>query len=160
MYVNAQTGAQVDLSELANELNTSIPQQLTVEQLELLGLAVCVDVDRPSPQHTQGSNQFIAGRWTVTWIEPSNDAIIRAYTEVLEGHYDTVAQDHRYDNRFTCALRAGYPGPFQSEGAAFAVWMDECNAHAYAQLAAVLAGDRAKPTADELVSELPPMVWP
>jgi hypothetical protein len=82
------------------------------------------------------------------------------FISALESHYDTAAQSRRYDNRLTCALRAGYPGHFQAEGLAFAVWMDECNAYAYGQMALVQAGEREQPTPDELVAELPPMVWP
>lgn len=98
------------------------------------------------------------------WVEggdpPTNEQIIKALTAELEKHYDTAAQTHRYDNRFTCALRAGYAGPFQAEGTAFAIWMDTCNAHAYEVMAAVLAGNRNVPTAEELISEMPVLVWP
>lgn len=82
------------------------------------------------------------------------------FIAALEARYDQEAQTKRYDNRFTCALRAGYPGPFQSQGIAFGSWMDDCNAYAYEQMDLVLAGERPMPTTAELVSELPPMVWP
>lgn len=82
------------------------------------------------------------------------------FISALESHYDATAQARRYDNRLTCTLRAGYPGPFQAEGLAFATWMDECNAYAYEQMALVQAGERAQPTPDELLAELPAMVWP
>ena len=65
------------------------------------------------------------------------------------------------DNRITCALRAGYPGPFQAEGQAFALWMDACNLAAYTLLAEVQAGTRPLPeTAQVLIVALPPMMWP
>lgn len=91
---------------------------------------------------------------------PTPEQVVAGYVYALEAHYDAVAQSRRYDNRLTCALRAGYPGPFQSEGAAFAVWMDEQNAYAYEQLALVQAGDRDQPSHAELIAELQPMVWP
>lgn len=84
----------------------------------------------------------------------------QTYIAALEAHYDSVAKQRRYDDRKTCTLRAGYAGPFQAEGTAFAIWMDNQNVYAYAQLDAVLAGDREKPTPDELIAELAPMVWP
>lgn len=90
----------------------------------------------------------------------TKEQIIQGYTDALERHYDAEAQSHRYDNRFTCALRAGYPGPFQAEGIAFAVWMDDCNAYAYRQLAEVEARRRVQPSPGDLVLGLPPMVWP
>lgn len=91
---------------------------------------------------------------------PTAEQVVAGYVQALEAHYDTVARGRRYDNRLTCALRAGYPGPFQAEGIAFAVWMDEQNAYAYEQLALVQAGDRDQPTHEELIAELAPMVWP
>ena len=78
----------------------------------------------------------------------------------LEAHYDGVANQRRYDNRYTCALRAGYVSPFQAEGLAFAQWMDTCNAIAYTVMNECMAGQRELPTGDELVAEMPAMVWP
>lgn len=76
-------------------------------------------------------------------------------------HLDATARERRYDNRITCALRAGYPGPFQAEGIAFAAWMDQCNALAYQLLAEVVAGTRKMPEhPQELIALMSTMVWP
>lgn len=85
---------------------------------------------------------------------------IAEFISTLERHYDSVAQQRLYDNRLTCALRAGYEGPFRGEGVAFATWMDGCNAYAYAQMAAVLAAERQQPTPQGLIDELPAISWP
>jgi len=90
----------------------------------------------------------------------TNDEIVADLTSALERHYDAMARARRYDNQFTCALRAGYVGPFQVEGIAFAQWMDTCNAYGYQVMADCLAGQRTIPTEDQLIAELPPMVWP
>lgn len=83
------------------------------------------------------------------------------FDRALSAHLDAVAQQRRYDNRISCAVRAGYPGPFQAEGQAFAAWMDACNAQAYTLLAEVQAGTRPLPTTTQaLIDLLPPMVWP
>lgn len=120
----------------------------------------CVPND-PANSDRQVYEQWLAEGNTPEPIDPpTQDQVVAAYIATLEAHYDSVAQQRRYDNRLTCALRAGYPGPFQAEGAAFGSWMDRCNAYAYAQLDAVLAGTRAKPTEAALIAELPPMVWP
>jgi hypothetical protein len=92
------------------------------------------------------------------WVR--GPATMADYIGALESHYDATAQSRRYDSRLTCALRAGYPGPFQAEGLAFAIWMDECNAYAYGQMALVQGGGRAQPTPEGLVAELPPIAWP
>lgn len=99
---------------------------------------------------------------TITWpeppiIPPTVDEIVAA----MESLFDTTAQSRRYDNRITCALRAGYAGPFQAEGLAFATWMDAANATAYQLLAQVQAGTMAMPaTTTEAMALLPAMVWP
>lgn len=92
--------------------------------------------------------------------EPTEDQVIAMYTAAMDRLFDVTAQAKRYDNRVTCALRAGYPGPFQAEGLAFAQWMDECNALGYSILAEVKSGAREQPTVGEFIDLLPPMVWP
>jgi hypothetical protein len=81
---------------------------------------------------------------------------IREYETELDKHLDAVAKLQRYDNRFTFALRAGYPGPFQEEGVKFAAWMDQCNASAYRLLADVQNGDRQMPSVGDFIAALPP----
>lgn len=81
-------------------------------------------------------------------------------TRVLDNHLDNVAKERLYNDRFTCALRAGYPGPFQEEALAFAQWMDECNFTGYSIIAQCKAGTRDIPTAEELIDAMPEMVWP
>lgn len=82
------------------------------------------------------------------------------FDAALTAHLDSTAQARRYDNRITCALRAGYVGPFQAEGQAFATWMDACNWQAYQVLAGVQSGDLSMPTVAEFIGDLPEMVWP
>lgn len=74
--------------------------------------------------------------------------------------FDTTAQAKHYDNRITCAMRAGYAGPFHDEGQAFATWMDACNAAAYTLLAEVQAGTQPMPgTVAEALALLPAAPW-
>lgn len=81
------------------------------------------------------------------------------YIAAAEAHYDAVAKAKHYDDRYTCALRAGYAGPFQTEGQAFATWMDECNALGYRIMGEVLAGTRPQPTIGEFLAMLPGAPW-
>ena len=75
--------------------------------------------------------------------------------------FEQTAKAKRYDSRATCALRAGYPGPYQAEGLAFATWMDAQNAKAYALLAQVKAGKMPMPESVEAaLALLDPMEWP
>ena len=92
---------------------------------------------------------------------PSLEEQTAVFDAALVAHLDATARERRYDNRITCALRAGYPGPFQAEGIAFAAWMDQCNALAYQLLAEVVAGTRPMPDSPQaLIDLMPVMIWP
>ena len=99
-----------------------------------------------------------------TYVPPAPPSIeeqIAVFDAALVAHLDATARERRYDNRVTCGLRAGYPGPFQAEGMAFAGWMDQCNALAYQLLAEVVAGTRPLPSSPQaLIDLMPAMVWP
>lgn len=88
------------------------------------------------------------------------DDVIALYTAAMDELFNATAQAKRYDNRVTCALRAGYPGPFQAEGLAFAQWMDACNALGYQVMAEVLSGQRPMPTVPAFLDLLPQVEWP
>jgi hypothetical protein len=77
------------------------------------------------------------------------------YESALDAHLDAVAKQYRYDTRFTFALRAAYPGPWQAEGIAFAQWMDACNIQAFTLLQQVLAGQAALPSLADFIASLP-----
>lgn len=89
----------------------------------------------------------------------STQEILAKYDSELMDFFDRKAKEKNYDNRITCSLRAGYPGPFQVEGLAFAQWMDACNAHCYEVTQEIQAGTRTIPTFEELSSEFPALVW-
>ena len=92
---------------------------------------------------------------------PSLEEQIAVFDAALVTYLDATARERRYDNRVTCALRAGYPGPFQAEGIAFAAWMDKCNALAYSLLAEVVAGTRPMPDSPQALIDLMPAIeWP
>lgn len=86
------------------------------------------------------------------------DQTIAQYESALDAHLDSVAILHRYDSRFTFALRAGYDGPYRSEATAFAQWMDLCNLQAYALLEEVVAGRVEQPSIEEFIDGLPVFV--
>lgn len=108
------------------------------------------------------SDELIASMGLVAIAPPAPPPpTVADFDAALTRHLDATAQARRYDNRITCALRAGYPGPFQVEGQAFALWMDACNLAAYTLLAEVQVGVRPLPkTTQALIEALPPMVWP
>ena len=163
---------------LADHPRTSFALPLDPADLVDFGVHAVATVEAPQPdiEHTltELDPEPIDGVWTQRWAlvdappelvaerqATAKAALLRAFTAALEQHYDAKACERHYDNRLTCALRAGYAGPFHAEGTAFAVWMDTCNAHAYTVLAQVEAGQRAMPTGPRaLIDELPALVWP
>lgn len=104
---------------------------------------------------------FIDSDWVQIPINPkTSDEIIAELTKAIEAHYDSIARQKNYDDRYTCAMRAGIIGsPFQQEGINFGVWMDTCNAYAYQVMYDCLNGLRPIPTATELIAELPVLTW-
>jgi hypothetical protein len=101
----------------------------------------------------------------VVYTRKSDEQIMAAafakFEQALTQHLDSVAQARRYDNRITCMVRAGFPGPFQAEGKAFAQWCDSCNAMAYLLMEQVQNGEIELPaTTQELIDALPVMEWP
>ena len=83
---------------------------------------------------------------------PTNEQLISSLLGGLDRYFDSVAQSRHYDNRLTCALRAGYAGPFQAEGIAFATWMDECYNLAFGRI-------NEANSLDELTGSFPTLVW-
>lgn len=115
------------------------------------------------PNQTEGKvAMFSSGVWRLVDKPIVNAPVstVEDYDKALTAHLDSTAQQRKYDNRITCALRAGYPGPFQAEGQAFATWMDSCNWQAYQVLSGVESGTLSMPTIEEFISDLPAMVWP
>lgn len=163
---------------MADHPSTSFPAPLNAADLAEFGVYPVLAVDPPGATLeqtvTEAAPELIDGVWTQQWaLTPvsaevlaqrqadAQAALVARFTAELEAHYDAKARERRYDTRYTCALRAGYAGPFQAEGAAFAQWMDACNAHAYTVLAQVQAGQRPMPASPQaLIDELPALVWP
>lgn len=93
-------------------------------------------------------------------IAPTQEEIQQVLLAKLDEHIDNTAKSKGYDNRVTCTIRAGYINPWQQEGITFGQWMDSCYVKAYQIQADVLAGTRTTPTAEELIAEMPVVVWP
>jgi len=152
----------------------SLPEIITDAVLDEVGFDPVTQTSAPSYDPlTQGVRStgysLVGTQWTQTWevyqlsadeIAAGKAALIAQYTAALDSMFDLRAKEKNYDNRITCALRAGYAGPFQAEGQAFAVWMDNCNALAYKILAAVEAGTQSLPTVSQFLAQMPSFSWP
>lgn len=159
-YVDEETGVEVEVLSRAQERNISIPALIDEGVMGLLGIAELRPTLRPTPLYKPGANILVDGKWTTTWIAPTSEEIEADLDAKFNAYLDSVARQRRYNDRFTCAIRAGYPSAFQAEGVAFATWMDQCNVIAYQIMAEVKSGARPVPTFEEFIAELPEMVWP
>lgn len=101
-----------------------------------------------------------SGELEAAYLSAAEKKAQASLTAALNRFLDSKASERRYDNRFTCALRAAFAGPFQAEGIAFATWLDQCNITAYSIMAECKAGVRPIPTEQELIAEMPVLVWP
>ncbi|MEQ1663163.1 MAG: hypothetical protein ABL877_10765 [Thiobacillus sp.] len=87
--------------------------------------------------------------------------IVFNLTNVVQAYLDATARTRNYDGILSlCSYAASTNPTFGAEGLAGVAWRDAVWASCYSILAAVQAGTRTVPTADELMAELPAMVWP
>lgn len=131
--------------------------------------ALATDIVPPAVSAGQRA-RFDGSNWVIEAIPepeptpepnaPSQEETIASYEAALDAHLDAVAQFHRYRDRITFALRAGYPGPWQAEGIAFGTWMDTCNQQALSLLNDVIAGTATLPTIADFITALPPFEKP
>ena len=114
--------------------------------------------------------KFIDDAWTVAAIpppepEPTPEEIehqtIASLTAAVQQHLDTTAQQRNYDGILSlCTYATSTNAKFKAEGQAGVQWRDAVWAACYAIMAGVKAGDRAIPTAEELIAAMPVMTWP
>ena len=111
----------------------------------------------PCPDEVQAGWLYDGGEFTAPPVPPLT---LADYDAALTAHLDAVAHTRSYADRISCAVRAGYPGPFHAEGVAFATWMDNCNALAYQMLGAFQQGLIPQPSVADLLAALPEIIWP
>jgi hypothetical protein len=177
-YRNRDTGELSRELEIRQHFNGMLPAVFNSETCDMLGIDPVLSSPQPEAdaQHSvrlDGVKQDTSGHWVWAWSIHEREAEELAELAAsgrreaelsliasLEDLYDRKAQEKRYDNRLTCALRAGYIGPFHAEGQAFALWMDQCNAIAYQLLQQAKTGILPLPTVDDMLGQLPELAWP
>lgn len=157
---NVYSGAVIDGVRYANFTDPALREQL--------GITEVADPAPPAgylenPDHYYVTEQDDAP--FVVYTRKSDEQIAAVqfakFDAALTEHLNKTAQDRRYDDRITCMVRAGFPGPFQAEAIAFATWCDGCNAMAYVFMSEVQAGTRPMPDSPQaLIDALPVMEWP
>jgi len=83
------------------------------------------------------------------------------YTNAVQNHLDSTARDKGYDSIMSlCTYATSTNSKFAAEGQAGVAWRDAVWTDCYTILANVESGVRTAPTVEELIAELPQIVWP
>lgn len=88
---------------------------------------------------------------------PTEAQVVAAYMAAVQQHMDDTARTFGYDDLISVVTYAEEPAVprYQAEGLAFRSWRSACWSTCEQMLAAVKAGNRAAPTHEELIAELP-----
>ncbi|MDX1159423.1 hypothetical protein GOL34_30950, partial [Sinorhizobium medicae] len=79
----------------------------------------------------------------------------------IQAHLDAKARERQYDGIQTAITYRGDPNPqFSAEGEALFAWRSAVWTYSTAELVKVLAGERAEPSLEEFMAELPAFQWP
>lgn len=153
---------------------TSFPSDLSVADLSDFGVFPVTEVTAPVVDYTQvveeGTPVEVNGVWTQVWnVRPATPAeqnsamlaITREFTDAIQRHLDTEARTRGYDNILSaCSYAAGNHPKYSAEGQACLDWREAVWDKGYEILADVQAGNRPMPTEQQVLAELPVMVWP
>lgn len=98
--------------------------------------------------------------YDVVYIQEEED-IVKNYINVVQVLLDTTAQSRGYDNIISaCTYAASSYELFKLEGQTCVDWRDSVWKKCYEIFANVQSGTIYPPTMDELLLELPKIVWP
>ena len=90
----------------------------------------------------------------------TQSGIAEKLTAVVQDYMDKTVQQRGYDNiQSACSYANSTDTIFRAEGLACLAWRDNCWRKCYEIQAAVVAGTHSIPTAEELVEELPELIW-
>lgn len=111
--------------------------------------------------------QAYNGQWYVKGYAPTQplqevkDEIQKRLTDGVQNWMDNIVQERNYDNVHTCVGTYLYSPveKFRLEAEAVRDWVSYVWAKCYEILAQVEAGERDIPTLEEVISELPVLVW-
>lgn len=83
------------------------------------------------------------------------------YRRAIQVRIDTAASERGYDSGASCSSYANSTNQgWAAEATAFIAWRDAVWIYAYGELAKVSGGQRAQPTIDQFIAELPTLTWP
>jgi hypothetical protein len=152
---------------------TSFPDDITNADLSDFGVFKVAEVDAPVADYTkvvvEGAPVNVGDNWTQVWIvrDATNaeesaalDVIEAEYESAIQAHLDSTAQSRGYDSMISaCSYASGTHPKFSVEGQDCLAWRSAVWDAAYQIMQDVRSGARPLPTLQQVMSELPPMVW-
>lgn len=102
------------------------------------------------------------GAWYAAGKAPAAppEKIIKGYEEAVQSYLDATAQAKGYDSTYTClSYLSSTDETWHREANIFNAWRDSVWRKCHEVLNAVLAGELAPPTVEELIAQLPQIVW-
>ena len=181
MYVKAENGSVVKYPYNDNDLridnpNTSFPVQMNDSLRESWNVfPVTVEAGSAFDPFTQkevknSEPTLVNGVWTLgrTIIDLTAgeqqayfDEQVRKYELEVQKHMDQKVAEREYDSMISACTYATSTNPkYGPEGQACLQWRDAVWDKCYEILAEVQAGTRQHPTIEELIDELPELIWP
>lgn len=122
------------------------------------GLDVFEVPSAPEPEQSPAVWDQKAQAWQVADAPQPTQA---DYRQAIQAHLDAEAQTRSYDSAQSAASYASSTNTvWKAEAEAVIAWRDAVWVYAYAELAKVQAGERERPSVEELIAELPDIVWP
>ena len=121
---------------------------------------------RPVPDTFDEMPDGAGGVQLVQRVEPIPPEEIAAATkkavaDAVQRHLDTVVAERSYSSAAAAVSYVGDPNPqWDAEARAVLAWRSAVWTACFVALDDVLAGRREPLTPDEMVAELPPLVWP
>lgn len=152
---------------------TSFPSDLASADLSDFGVFPVTEVEAPTVDYTQvvseGAPVNVGGNWTQVWIvrdatdaeeSAALDEIQGKYEFEIQAHLDSTARSRGYDSMISaCSYASGTHPKFSVEGQDCLAWRSAVWETAFQIMTDVRAGARPLPTLQEVMAELPPMVW-
>lgn len=155
--------------------NTSFPKNISEATLNSYGVFTVQEFPRPiyDPSTHKLVQQQVSGSgttWSRGWdvvpltaeeLQRDKDKLIGMYTAAVQDMLDNEAKTQNFDSILTAVTYAGSgKARFSGKGNAARNWRDSVWDECYTILEDVELGNRAMPTVEELLAELPTINWP
>lgn len=141
--------------------------QIIDKQTKLVAIGDGTDTDfyKSVGMEEMEVEQAFDGAWYVKGYAPAKPApteeeLQQYFEDSIEAYMDSVVRTRNYKNIHTAASYVNSTNEkFAREGAACNKWRDDVWDKCYAILDEVKTGKRAIPTLEEVIAELPKLVW-